>query len=69
MRVARWSQGNLPVQDAKAPVRFRQLADRVANIIMRPPWDVKVKSDSLGGVTGDWLIPANAPKNPFMLFL
>jgi acetyl esterase/lipase len=69
MRIARWSQGNFPVQDANAFVRFRQFADRVADVAMRPPRDVKVESDSLGGVIGDWLIPANAPENPVMLFL
>jgi monoterpene epsilon-lactone hydrolase len=69
MRIARWSQGNFPVQDASAFVRFRQLADRMANFAMRPPRDVKVESESVGGVAGDWLIPANAPENPVMLFL
>lgn len=69
MRIARWSQGNFPVQDANAFVRFRQIADHMANMVMRPPRDVKVKSDSLGGVTGDWFIPANAPENLVMLFL
>jgi monoterpene epsilon-lactone hydrolase len=69
MRIARWSQGNFPVQDASAFVRFRQLADRMANFAMRPPRDVNVESESVGGVAGDWLIPANAPENPVMLFL
>ncbi len=36
MRIARWSQGNFPVQDANAFVRFRQLADRVADVAIRP---------------------------------
>jgi acetyl esterase/lipase len=69
MRITRWSQGNFPVQDANAFVHFRQVADRVANRIMRPPRDAQVASDSVGGVTGDWLIPANAPENPVLLFL
>jgi acetyl esterase/lipase len=69
MRIARWSQGNFPVQDANAFVRFRQLADRVADVAMHPPRDVKVESDSLGGVAGDWIIPTNTLENPVMLFL
>jgi acetyl esterase/lipase len=69
MRVARWAQGNFPVQDASAFVRFRQLADRVANAAMRPPRDVKVESKSVGGVAGDWIIPTDAAENPVMVFL
>ena len=68
MSLARWSQGNFPVDDVKAIVRFRQMADRVANVMMRPPLDVKVVSEFVGGVAGDWLIPANAPENPVMVF-
>ena len=68
MRVARWSQGNFPTQDVHAFVRFRQLADRMANVAMRPPRDVKLESESVGGVSGDWLIPADAPENPVMVF-
>lgn len=68
MRIARWSQGNFPVQDAHAFVRFRQLADRMANAVMRPPRDVTLVSASVGGVPGDWLIPANAPENPVLVF-
>jgi acetyl esterase/lipase len=69
MRLARWSQGNFPSQDAGAFVRFRHLADRMADAVMRPPRDVKVESKSVGGVAGDWIIPANAPEDPVMVFL
>ncbi len=69
MRVARWSQANFPVQDVNAFVRFRQVADRMANVAMRPPREVTVENKSVGGVAGDWLIPANAPEDPVMVFL
>jgi len=69
MRIARWSQGNFPAQDVNAFVRFRQLADRIANVVMRPPREVTMVSQSVGGVAGDWLIPANAPEDPVMVFL
>lgn len=69
MRLARWAQGNFPVEEANAFVRFRQIADRAANMAMRPPRDVKVESQFVGGVAGDWLIPANVPEDPVMLFL
>lgn len=69
MRLARWSQGHFPTQDVRAFVRFRKVADRVANVAMRPPREVAIVSDSVGGVAGDWLIPVNAPENPVVIFL
>lgn len=69
MRVARWAQGNFPVHDAQALVRFRRRADRTANALMRPPRDVKIASDSIAGASGDWLVPAHAPRDPLMVFL
>jgi acetyl esterase/lipase len=68
MHLARWSQGNFPVEDVTAFVRFRHLADRMANVMMRPPREVKMESKSVGGVAGDWFIPANAPEDPVMVF-
>ena len=69
MRFARWAQGNFPVQDANAFLRFRRVANCVANVAIRPPRDVKVESKSVGGVAGDWIIPASAPEDPVMVFL
>jgi acetyl esterase/lipase len=69
MRFARWAQGNFPAQDVNSFVRFRKLADFIANISIHSPHDVKVVSESLGGVAGDWLIPKNVPENPVVLFL
>lgn len=69
MRIARWAQGKFPVQDAGAFVRFRRIADRVAGVALRPPREVKVESESVGGVSGEWLLPLNAPEEPVMVFL
>lgn len=69
MRLARWSQGHFPYQDAHAFVRFRQIADLIANLVMRPPGDVQVISDIIGGVTGDWILPRDVPEEPVLLFL
>lgn len=69
MRIARWAQGHFPYQDVRAFVRFRRIADFFANLAMRPPGDVQVKSELVGGVTGEWIIPKDVPEEPVMLFL
>lgn len=68
MRLARKAQGIFPVQDVNTVFRFRKNANIIANLAMRPPRDVIVISDSIGGVAGDWLIPTDAPENPVILF-
>jgi acetyl esterase/lipase len=69
MRVMRWWQARLAVQDAKAIVRFRQRADRVADRMMRVPKGIIVENGINGGVAGDWLIPEGAPEDRVILFL
>jgi epsilon-lactone hydrolase len=69
MRLARWSQGRFPYRDPAAFVRFRRIADRAANAVMRPTRDVRVESGSAGEAAGDRVIPAGVPDNPVMLFL
>jgi monoterpene epsilon-lactone hydrolase len=69
MRVVRRMQAHFPVQDADALVRFRQRADRLADLAMRPPRGVTVQREPVGGVAGDWLLPEGAPPDPVMLFL
>jgi epsilon-lactone hydrolase len=69
MRLARWGQGIFPTQNVQAFVNFRKIADRVANALIRPPRDVQVVHESIGGVPGDWVIPADAPEDPVLLFL
>jgi acetyl esterase/lipase len=69
MRLARWAQGHFPVEDADSLVRFRCLADKVANAVMHPPRAVKVESGSVGGVAGDWIIPPGTPETPVLVFL
>lgn len=68
MRLARKAQGIFPVQDVNTVFRFRKNANIIANLAMRPPRDVIVINDSIGGVAGDWLIPTDAPENPVILF-
>ncbi|MEW6094356.1 MAG: alpha/beta hydrolase, partial [Chloroflexota bacterium] len=69
MYLARWAQGRFPVQDGEAFIRFRRRADRMANTVMHPPREVTMKKESVSGVDGEWLIPADAPENPVMVFL
>lgn len=69
MRMARWAQGNFPVNHANAYVIFRQIADRMVNLTMYPPKTVRVESASIAGVQGDWIFPANSPADTVMLFL
>ncbi len=69
MRVMRWSQARLPVQNAGLLVRGRRLADRMADAMMHPPRGVTVENTTIGGVVGDWLIPEGVPENPVMVFL
>ena len=68
MRVMRWWQKRFPVHDVDAFVRFRRRADRLADLMMRPPRGVTVESSTISGVTGDWLIPEGAPENPVILY-
>jgi len=68
MRLAHRAQGRFPVQDAAAFVRFRRLADRLANAVVRPPRDVELESASVGGVRGDWLVPPGAPADPLQVW-
>jgi acetyl esterase/lipase len=69
MRVLRRMQARFPLQDANALVRFRQRADRLADLAMRPPRGVTVQCETVAGVAGDWLLPEGAPPDPVMLFL
>ena len=69
MRLARWGQGIFPVQEAQAFVRFRRIANRLANATMRPPREVKVIHDHVGGVTGDWILPEGTTEDPLIVFL
>ncbi len=69
MRVMRWSQARVPVQNASMVVRSRRLADRMADVVMHPPSEVAVENTTIGGVAGDWLIPEGAPEDPVMVFL
>ena len=69
MRVVRRMQARFPVQDADALVRFRQRADLLADLAMRPPRGVTVRRETIAGVAGDWLLPEGALPDPVMLFL
>jgi acetyl esterase/lipase len=69
MRVVRRVQARFPVQDADTVVRFRQRADRLADVVMRPSRGVTVQRETVAGVAGDWLLPEGAPPDPVMLFL
>ena len=69
MRVVRRMQARFPVQDEDALVRFRQRADRLADLAMRPPRGVTVQRESVAGVAGDWLLPEGASPDLVMLFL
>jgi acetyl esterase/lipase len=69
MHLMRWWQPRLSVQGTKALVRFRQRADRIADIMMRVPKGIVVENGIIGGVTGDWLIPEGAPEDRVILFL
>lgn len=69
MRVMRRYQARFPVQDAGALVRFRQRADRMADLMMRLPRGVDLENASVGGVRGDWLVPEGALQDPAIVFL
>ncbi|MCC7451153.1 MAG: alpha/beta hydrolase [Anaerolineae bacterium] len=69
MRLTQRMQANFPMQDVNAYVRFRRRTDRMANLTMRLPRGVAVEHAAVGGVPGDWLIPAGAPTNLVMVFL
>lgn len=68
MHLARWGQGTFPVDDPQAFVRFRAMADCMANLFMRPPRQVRIEPACVGGVKGLWLMPPGAPEDPVMLF-
>lgn len=69
MPFLRRSQARMNVQDAKTLIRFRQNSQRMADLFLRLPRDVRLENSSIGGVTGDWLIPQNAPDDPVIIFL
>ncbi len=69
MSVMRWQQARFPVQDVDAFVRFREQSDRMADRTMHPPKDVRVEKTTIGGVSGDWLIPPDAPEDPLIIYL
>ncbi len=57
------------VEDADTLVRFRTRSENFADRWMRLPRDIRREISTVGGVTGDWLIPENAPENPVLVFL
>jgi len=61
MPFLRRSQGRLGVHDIDALVRFRERSERLADMLVPLPRGIKVEHSSIGGVSGDWLIPQNAP--------
>ncbi len=69
MRIMRQSQARFPVHDVNAFVRFRRRADRLADLMMRPPRGIIVEHGNVNGVSGDWLIPETAPEDPVIVFL
>lgn len=69
MPFLRWAQGRMRVQDGNVLLRFRQRSEGMANRIMHLPCDVGLENSKIGGVSGDWLIPQNAPDNPVIMFL
>jgi acetyl esterase/lipase len=69
MPFLRQSQGRMKVWDGDALVRFRERSERLANMIMSVPREVTLVNSNIGGVTGDWLIPQNAPDDPVIVFL
>ncbi len=69
MRIMRQSQARFPVHDINAFVRFRRRADRLADLMMRPPRGIIVEHGNVNGVSGDWLIPETAPEDPVIVFL
>jgi epsilon-lactone hydrolase len=69
MPFLRRSQGNMLVQDGDVLVRFRQRSENMANKVMHLPCDIVLENSNIGGVSGDWLIPQNAPDDPVIIFL
>jgi hypothetical protein len=45
MWLARWGQGNFPVHDGGAFVRFRKPDDRTVNLFVRPPRGIEIVRD------------------------
>jgi monoterpene epsilon-lactone hydrolase len=65
----KWVQGRMKVGDGDTLVRFRQRSERLANMMMSVPHEVKLENSNIGGVPGDWLIPPDAPDDPVIVFL
>ncbi len=68
MRIMRSYQRRFPVQDAEALARFSARAERIASVAMRPPRDVAVEGAKVADIDGDWLVPANTPADPVLVF-
>jgi acetyl esterase/lipase len=69
MPLMRRSQGRMKVGDGEMLVRFRQRSENMANKVMHPPRDVGFEKSNIGGVSGDWIIPQNAPEDPVIVFI
>lgn len=69
MRVFRRWQARFATHDVQAYVRFRERADRLADLMMHPPHGVSVENTTVGGVIGNWIIPNGAPQDPVLVFL
>jgi acetyl esterase/lipase len=69
MRLMYHAQARFKMRDAKAFVRFRQRADRLADLVMRPPRGVSIEGTTVGGVSCDRIVPEGAPQDPVLLYL
>lgn len=69
MPLMRRSQARLRVDDAQTLVRFRARSERLADLLMRVPREVRLEASKVGGVSGDWLTPRNASESPVIVFL
>ena len=69
MSVLKRSQARLGVHDIDALVRFRERSERLADMLLPLPRGIRLERSSSGGVSGDWLIPQDAPDDPVIMSL
>ena len=63
------AQARFRVQELDALVRFRERSERLTDLLMPLPRQVRLENAKIGGVAGDWLIPQDAPDDPVIVFL
>jgi acetyl esterase/lipase len=69
MRLARWYQNRLAQQNINALIKFRGIADWIAERTMSIPPGVELIETQIGNIPGTWFVPENAPESPLLLFL